>query len=171
MEIDSLSSMMDPDSKREVQSKLRTCKDELERRKKEITKFEDRLTSEANLKKIQSGNTQGMSREQISQSTRDAAVDLNKKTDMQQDLINQIGTNLYTARDNMQVVTVEIDKQGEQIDRIHKNVGDTEKIVGRTDKRITGMNRRTYCHKVLLYLLMFVLFVAIIVMLIVKLIK
>ena len=91
------------------------------------------------------------------------------KTDLHQDLIHDIGKNLYEANDNLGVITVEVKNQGDQIDRIHNNVGLTQNTIGRTDKRISSMNRRIYCHKLLLNILIVVLFLATLTVLIVKL--
>lgn len=163
--------MMNPDSKRENTYKLKSAKDDLIIKTAKVQKLEEKLSGMDNLRKIQQGNTLGMSQEEITKSTRDAAIDLNLKTDLHQDLINEIGKNLYSARDNLNTITVEVNKQDEQIDRIHGNVGDTQKVLGRTDKRISSMNRRVYCHKLLLNLLSFVLFISILVLLIIKLLK
>lgn len=161
--------LMDQDSKRETTLKLKDIKEENQIKQNKVAKLEEKLNSLDNLQKIQTGNTQGMTKEQINKSTRDAAIDLNMRTDLHQELITNIGKNLYDARDNLNTVSVEVNKQDEQIDRIHENVGETQNVVGRTDKRITGMNRRVFCHKFLLNLLALILFSAIITVLIIKL--
>lgn len=116
---------MDFDTKREVTLKLKEVKEENNIKQSKLAKLEEKINAQDNLQKIQKGNTQGMNREQINTATRDAAIDLNLKTDLQQDLITNIGRNLYDARGNLVAVSMEVNSQGEQIDRIHGNVGET----------------------------------------------
>ena len=170
-DIEDLSSMMDPNTKRETLNKLKTIKEDQELKNRKHKQLIDKTEQSRNLKKIQSGNLDGMSREQISTSTKDAVLDLNMKTDMQQELLNNIGKNLSEANNNLNIVATEVDKQGNQIDRIQDNVGETQKVVGRTDKRITGMNRRVYCHKLLLNVLAVLLAVAVLITFLVKIVN
>lgn len=161
--------MMDLNQKRENQLKLKTYKENIDLKQRSILKLEENIGKWDNLNKIQTGNTGGMTNNQLKKGAYDAAVDLNMKTDLHQDLIHDIGKNLYEANDNLGVITVEVKNQGDQIDRIHNNVGLTQKTIGRTDKRISSMNRRIYCHKLLLNMLIVVLFLATLTVLIVKL--
>lgn len=127
--------------------------------------------SEAYYKKLKDGSYKGMTQNQVQDATRYGAIEVNKKADMNQDLINEIGKNLYQANDNLKTVSVEVKKQDVQIDKISKDVGDTNKIIKRTDKRITGMSRRSCCIKFLLWLLIILLVIANLITLIVKLTK
>ena len=170
-EIEDLSSMMDQGTKRDTLNKIKTIKDDQQIKNRKCNQLSEKTEQSRNLKKIQSGNIDGMSKEQISKSTKDAVLDLNMKTDMQQELLNDIGKNLSEANNNLNIVGTEVDRQGNQIDRIQDNVGETQKVVGRTDKRITGMNRRVYCHKLLLNFLAILLAIAIIITFFVKLVN
>jgi len=123
------------------------------------------------MNKIKDGDTQNLTSKQVYEATKGAAIDLNMKSDMNQELIDNIGKNLYTANDNLKVVSVEVKRQDGQIDKITKDVADTGVIIGKTDKRISGMNRRTCMHKCLLHTLIILLILAIVVILIVKLTK
>ena len=152
-------------------SDIKIKKEEISIKKRNIEKMKVNMESNENLKRIKSGETQGLNKEQITEATKVAAIDLNMRTDMNQELIGEIGKNLYTANDNLKFVSVEVNKQGTQIDKISGDVADTGKIVGRTGKRIDSMNRRTCCHKFLLHVLIVLLAVSCFVVAIVKLTK
>ena len=168
-EVEVAMASLDNSAKCEFNSDLKIKKEESSIKQRNVDKMKLNMESNENLNKIKTGDTQGLSRQQINEATKGAAIDLNMRTDMNQELIGEIGKNLYTANDNLKLVSVEVNKQGTQIDKISGDVADTGKIVGRTGKRIDSMNRRTCCHKCLLHVLIVLLAVSCVVVLIVKL--
>lgn len=160
-----------PEEKREYNMSFKPAKDNTNTRQRKIDNLKEKLDNMENMGRIKAGDTSGMTREQASKATKGAAIDLIVKGDQHEELIGQIGRNLYDANDNLNNVAIEVDKQGKQIDKIGDDVADTQKIVGRTDKRITGMNRRVWCHKFLLNVMIVILFMAIVAILVVKLVN
>ena len=114
---------------------------------------------------LRSGNA---SRGDVSKAARAAIIETHKKTDYQGDLIDAIGKDLIDTNNNLNYVNIEVKKQGEQIENIHKNVLDTGASVKKADKTIGVMSRRTFCQKILLHILAILLFVAIITVFIIK---
>ena len=168
-EIEAAMATLDNSAKYEFNSDLKIKKEECSIKQRNVDKMKQNMESNENLNKLKAGDSQGLTKQQINEATKGAAIDLNMRTDMNQELIGEIGKNLYTANDNLKFVSVEVNKQGTQIDKISGDVADTGKIVGRTGKRIDSMNRRTCCHKCLLHVLIVLLAVSCVVVLIVKL--
>lgn len=147
---------------------MKTIKDDCAIKQKSFNKLEEKFKDRENLNKLKSGKTDGLSHGDIYKSTRDGVIDLNMKTDLQQDLLDNIGNNLYSAQANLENATLEVKRQGGQIDKISGDVAETGQTVKRTDKTITSMTRRAYCHKLMLNMLSVLLFIAIIIVLITK---
>jgi hypothetical protein len=117
------------------------------------------------------GNTQGYHSSEIHNTTREALVDIHKKTDYQGDIIKEIGKDILTANKNLENITVDVKGQGEQLNRIQGGIKDTGVSVKRTDKKINVMSRRNFWHKCLLHTLSVLLFIAIIVVIIFKILR
>ena len=105
---------------------------------------------------------------EASKATRNAILDLHKKTDYQGDLIDDIGKDLIETNRNLDNINLEVKKQGEQIVRVHGQVLQTGASVKRADKTIGVMSRRNSCHKLLLHILAVLLFVSIVTVFIIK---
>lgn len=168
-EVEATMQNLDAFTKKEYNIRFKAVKDDFNIREKNVNRLEERINNNETMNKLKSGETTGVTKAQAYNAQRDAVLDLNLKGELHDELIGQIGKNLYEANDNLNVITQEVDKQGRQIDKISDDVHDTRKVLVRTDKRITSMNRRVWCHKFLLNLMIIFLIIAIGVVTIVKL--
>jgi len=116
-------------------------------------------------------NTGNVSKSDVKKLERDAIVDYDKNVDYQGELINEIGKDLNNANSNLTGIVKEVKAQGDTIVRIKDNVQDAGTSVKRADKNITIMQRRSYCQKLLLHVVVVMLFIANLTMLIYKLSK
>ena len=166
---------LDDFSKKEYSFTFKTAKDNTNIRQRNIEKQLSKLENTENYDKIKSGNyndsNNKMSRNQANNALKAAAIEVNLKGDKEEELIGAIGKNLYEANDNLNIVAVDVDRQGAQIDKIGDDNADINKIVKLTDKRISSMNRRVWCHKLLLNIMIIVLFMANLIILILKLVR
>lgn len=159
---------MDSYSKKEFLFTFKSAKDNNHIKQNKIDKLYKKIEDIDNYEALKSGNN-NLTSKQANNALKTAAININLKGEQEKDLIYSIGNNLYVANDNLNVIAVDVDKQGLQIDKISDDVGDTNKIINRTDKRISSMNRRIWCHKFLLNIMIVVLFIANIVILVLKL--
>jgi predicted phage tail protein len=109
---------------------------------------------------LTNGSNANISRKEVKKIEREAVLDLNKKTDLQEDLLKNIAKDIITSNDNLTGIVVEVKNQGGQIQRIQSTVADTGTSVKRADKNITIMQRRNYCVKMLLHILAVTLLLA-----------
>ena len=91
-------------------------------------------------------------------------TDLHKETDIQGDIIMGIKTDVIDANRNLQNVGVELNQQGEVIQRIKEGVDDATGGVKKSDKIINEMNRRNYCIKFLMHLVIVLLALGILIL-------
>ena len=144
-----------------------TIREQYENRRKDVFKCEEKLLESQKVKDLLRNGTNS-SKSDVSKATRNAIIDSHKRTDYQGDLIDAIGKDLIETNNNLNHVNVEVKKQGEQIENIHKNVLETGASVKKADKTIGVMSRRNICHKILLHFLAVLLFIAIITVFIIK---
>jgi hypothetical protein len=147
---------------------IKSLSSDLEIRKNNIFKLEERYLTEIKKNNILINNTGGMKNSDINKGTREAIVDIHAQTDQQGDLIKQIGADIKVSVNNMQTILTDVKQQGDTIVKISSNVQDANLAVKRTDKKITKMNNRNFLHKCLLHVLAIVLFIAIIVVVFLK---
>ena len=95
---------------------------------------------------------------------RDMITDLHKETDIQGDIIMGIKTDVIDANRNLQNVGVELNQQGEVIQRSKEGVDDATGSVKKSDKIINEMNRRNYCIKFLMHLVIVLLALGILIL-------
>lgn len=162
-DIDNEISMMDPIKQKEYTFRAKTIKGDYDSRKRNILKLEEKYNSELRMKNLMVTKGEGMSKEDVKLAEREALLSLHQKTDHQGELINSIGNDMLTAHNNLTGIVTEVKAQGEQINRIQLNVGETNVSVKRTDKTINVMQRRAICMKVLLHILAVILLIAILV--------
>ena len=115
------------------------------------------------------GSKTNLTGAEINKTSRDAILDLHKHTDYQQELLHGIKGDLVDTRTNLKGMVVEVKTQGETLNRVQNNLQETNTVIKRTDKNITQMQRREFCHKLLLHILAFLLFLSIIVAIVYKL--
>jgi capsule polysaccharide export protein KpsE/RkpR len=132
-----------------------------------VFKCEEQLLNNQKVKNLLTSGSNRKS-DEVGKVTRGAILDLHKKTDYQGELINEIGKDLIETNKNLDHITVEIKKQGEQIVNVHANVNGIIGSVKRADKTIGVMTRREICHKILLHILAVLLFAAIVICYIIK---
>lgn len=161
-EIDNEMTNINPEKQKEYNFRVKTIRGDYENRKKNVLKIEEKYNSECRMKNLMSTKGVGMLKEEVKLAEREALLGLHQKTDYQGELINSIGTDIITAHNNLTGIVTEVKVQGDQINRIQQNVGETNTSVKRTDKTINVMQRRAVCMKVLLHILAVALFIAII---------
>lgn len=115
------------------------------------------------------GSKTNLTAGEIKKTNREAILDLHKNTDYQQELLHGIKSDMVDTRTNLKGMVVEVKQQGETLNRVKVNLQETNTVIKRTDKNITQMQRREFCHKLLLHILALLLFVSIIVAVIYKL--
>ena len=161
---------MDAFTKKEYALAFKTAKDNNNIKQNKLDKLSLKIENLDNYESLKTGNN-NLTSKQANNALKSAAININLKGEKEEELIGAIGKNLYEANDNLNIIAVDVDRQGIQIDKISDDVADTNKIVNRTDKRISGMNRRVWCHKFLLNIMIVVLFVANIIILVIKLVN
>ena len=129
--------------------------------------MEEKSLNQQKVKNLLQSGSNGKSGE-MNKTTRNAVLDLHKKTDYQGDLVNDIGKDLIEANKNLNNVQTELKKQGEQIVNVHGHVLQTGLSVKRADKNINAMSRRNTCHKIMLHILAVILLASIVIVLIIK---
>ncbi len=115
------------------------------------------------------GKNTTLTKSQINQTNREAILDLHKQTDYQQELLHGIKNDVVDTRSNLKGMVVEVKQQGETLNRVQNNLLETNTVIKRTDKTMTQMQRREFCHKLLLHILAVLLFLSIILAVIYKL--
>jgi hypothetical protein len=115
------------------------------------------------------GSKTNLTAGEINKTNREAILDLHKNTDYQQELLHGIKSDMVDTRTNLKGIVVEVKQQGETLNRVKNNLQETNTVIKRTDKNITQMQKREFCHKLLLHILALLLFVSIIVAIIYKL--
>ncbi len=115
------------------------------------------------------GSKSNLTTSEINKTNREAILDLHKNTDYQQELLHGIKSDMIDTRTNLKGMVVEVKQQGETLNRVQNNLQETNTVIKRTDKNITQMQRREFCHKLLLHILAVLLFISIIIAIIYKL--
>jgi len=115
------------------------------------------------------GSKTNLTSGEINKTNREAILDLHKSTDYQQELLHGIKSDMVDTRTNLKGIVVEVKQQGETLNRVQNNLQETNTVIKRTDKNITQMQKREFCHKLLLHILAFLLFISIIAAVIFKL--
>ena len=138
-------------------------------RNNNINRMEEKLIQNKNMNNLMSGEKNNLSKREINLTTRDAILELHNETDFQQELLGEIKNDILDTMTNMKGMVVEVKKQGETLDRVQNNLLETNTVIKRTDKNITGMQRRELIHKLLMYTLNILLFISIIIAIIYKL--
>jgi len=145
-------------------------KSDFDLRNTAINRIEEKLRHNKNLNDLMvNGTNTSLSKNQINQTSREAILDLHKQTDYQQELLHGIKNDMVDTRTNLKGMVVEVKQQGETLNRVQNNLLDTNNVIKRTDKTMTQMQRREFCHKLLLHILAILLFISIIVAIIYKL--
>lgn len=122
--------------------------------KRNVNSLDEKVTREENKNKLKAGELHGVQR---MKAERDMITDLHKETDIQGDIIMDIKSDVNSANRNLQDVGVELNNQKEQIQRIHDGVEDATVGVKKSDKIINEMNRRNFCIKFLMHLVIILL--------------
>lgn len=117
------------------------------------------------LNKLKSGELGGV---EALKAEREMAVDLHKETDLQGDIINDIGKDIRGANDNLGQIAIAVDEQGKQINRIHGTVLEGQQTVKQTDRNAQRMIKRAKCTKVILWLVNVLIFLIDIALIILK---
>lgn len=118
---------------------------------------------------VNNGSNANLTATEINKTNREAILDLHKNTDYQQELLYGIKNDMVDTRTNLKGMVVEVKQQGETLNRVQGNLQETNTVIKRTDKNITQMQKREFCHKLLLHALAFLLLISIIVAIIYKL--
>lgn len=134
-------------------------------KKTRFNKLSDNYQKEERLNKLKSGQLKGGERVQAE---RDYAVELHKETDIQGDIISDIGKDIRGANENLGEIAIAVDEQGKQIDRIHGKVLSGQAVVKSTDNRTKAMINRAICLKALLWITNIIIFLAVVVVIIIK---
>lgn len=138
-------------------------------RSKLVNKIEEKLTHNKNLKDlIINDSNSNLTKEQVRQSSREAILELHNKADYHQELLKDIKNDVVDTRTNLKGMTFQVKQDSETLNRVQNNLLDSNKIVKRTDKNISQMQRREIFHKILLYALAILLFFLIIVSIVYK---
>lgn len=151
---------------------MKTLKSDFDLRYNQINRMEEKLIHNRNLSNLTSNGTNtNLSVQEINKTCRDGINELHKKTDYQKELLDGIKNDVLDTRTNLKVMVVDVKKQGETLERVQGNLQETNTVIKRTDKHITEMQRREFCHKLLLHLLAVLLFLSLIVAIIYKVTK
>jgi hypothetical protein len=135
-----------------------------------INRIEEKLNHNKNLNDLMTnGSKSNLTTSEINKTNREAILDLHKNTDYQQELLHGIKSDMIDTRTNLKGMVVEVKQQGETLNRVQNNLQETNTVIKRTDKNITQMQRREFCHKLLLHILAVLLFISIIIAIIYKL--
>ena len=143
------------------EKKLTSLRKDYEIAKKKVNLFDEKVTRDVNKNKLMAGELHGVQRQKAE---RDMITDLHKETDIQGDIIMGIKTDVIDANRNLQNVGVELNQQGEVIQRIKEGVDDATGSVKKSDKIINEMNRRNYCIKFLMHLVIVLLALGILIL-------
>lgn len=159
---------MDEDIQNPSRQRLKMIQSDYNLKRVQINKLDDQQKRKENFAKFSTGQLHG---QEARKAERDMVVDLHKETDEQGLIVKEIGNDMKETVGNLKEAGIAVKEQDQQIGRIHYGVNEATGTVLRTDKRINEMNRRNYCLKVMLHLLVLLLFVIDIGFLIYKLIK
>lgn len=148
-----------------LERKLKSFRSDYEIRKKKVNTLDENFTKKGNIEKYKAGELRGVD---ARTAERDMIKELHKETDIQGDIIDDIHKDMRDAHGNLVEVSKEVKVQGEQIQRIHDGVNSATVNVQKADKNITEMARRSYCVKLLMYIIILLLLIGIITCLCIK---
>jgi putative cell wall-binding protein len=134
-----------------------------------IKKIEEKLIHNKNLNNlILNGSHSNLRKEQITQSSREEILELHNKTDYHQELLHDIKHDVIDTRTNLKGMAFQVKQDTETLNRVQNCLQDSGRIVKRTDKNITQMHRREFCHKLLLHTLALLFFISIVISIVYK---
>lgn len=79
-----------------------------------------------------------------------------------------IKSDVVDTRTNLKVMAFQVNQDTETLKRVQNNLMDANRVVKRTDMNMTQMQRREFCHKLLMHVLAFLLFFLIVVSIVYK---
>lgn len=151
--------MMNESQDTRYEKKLSSLRKDYDIAQKRVNKFDEVVTRDVNKNKLKNGELHGVKKVQAE---RDAIIDLHKETDIQGDMIKEIEKDVREANVNLKDVGVELNNQKGQMLRIQGGLQDAIIGVKKSDKIINEMNRRNFCIKFLMHLVIILLALGII---------
>lgn len=134
--------------------KIENARKDYDVRRKRVNEIDQVYTKKNNIDKLNQGELKGVQKQQA---TRDYIIDIHKETDIQGDIVKDIHKDIRDANGNLQEIGTEVDNQGQTIIRIKEGVDTASGSVKKADKGINEMNRRNFCMKFLMHLVIVLL--------------
>lgn len=141
---DDLKDSSEISSKKPLINKLTQNKNDLEISKKKFLEKKSQFESKNAIRAIE-----GKTGSDKIKAERNAILEQHRETDIQGDIINNIGENIKGANQNLTNMNTEIKRQGEQMNRIHNTALEADADVKRTGEIMSKMERRQLCMKIL----------------------
>lgn len=141
---DDLKDSSEISSKKPLINKLTQNKNDLEISKKKFLEKKSQFESKNAIRAIE-----GKTGSDKIKAERNAILEQHRETDIQGDIINNIGENIKGANQNLTNFNTEIKRQGEQMNRIHNTALEADADVKRTGEIMSKMERRQLCMKIL----------------------
>ena len=140
-------------SKKPLLSKLNQSRTDLDIFKRKLNGIKNEWQNKYNYELLKEGKLSGADK---LKTEKDKILEQHKETDIQGDMIGEIGKNIKGANSNLVNINSELKNQGEQIERIHNNALEAQKDVNQADKIINRMQRKQTCMKVIAVIATFV---------------
>ena len=140
-------------SKKPLLSKLNQSRTDLDIFKRKLNGIKNEWQNKYNYELLKEGKLSGADK---LKTEKDKILEQHRETDIQGDMIAEIGNNIKGANNNLVNINSELKNQGEQIERIHNNALEAQKDVNQADKIINRMQRKQTCMKVIAVIATFV---------------
>ena len=134
--------------------KIENARKDYDLKRKKVNEIDQQYTKKSNIDKLKQGELTGVQKQHA---TRDYIVDIHKETDIQGDIVKDIHRDIRDANGNLQEIGAEVENQGQTIVRIKEGVDVATGSVQKADKGINEMNRRNWCMKFLMHLVIVLL--------------
>ena len=132
-------------NKKPLLSKLNQYKSDLEIAKNKLNEKKNKWKTAYNIELLKEGKLTGSDK---IKTERNMILDQHKETDYQGNIIEGIASNIKDTNRNLEGINDELNKQGNQMNRIHDHAMNAESEVKQTEKIMTKMERRQKCMKI-----------------------
>ena len=122
---------------------------DLEIHKNNLNKLKEHWRVKENIEKLNNGELEGADAEEAKRAQN---LENMKQVDNQGLIIDSIANNVKDANNHLENINVELNNQGQQIDRIQKKTNEMENQINKTGKVMKNIERRAKCVQILAFM-------------------
>ena len=134
-----------PENERPLMNKLKSITNDMDKFKRKIDEKNNKLDKLKRENKYFEGELEGVEKKKAE---REILLDQHKDIDNQGELIDSIQQNVKAAGSNLYNMNNVLDEQGQQMDRIHDTVLNTNEQIKKTGHVMSKIEWRNQCMKV-----------------------